>query len=79
MTDIVADGDPVSAIWSREVFPALGQGDLDSDGVLAALAAIGYTGWLVVEQDTLPRTRERFERAAADQRANRAYLASRGL
>ena len=79
MAGIVADGVPVSAIWSRDAFPALGQGDLDADGVLAALDAIGYGGWLVVEQDTLPRTKERFERAAADQRANREFLARRGL
>jgi inosose dehydratase len=79
MTEIAADGGQATEIWSREAFPALGQGDLDVDGVLAGLAGIGYSGWLVVEQDTLPRTRERFERAAADQRANREYLARRGL
>lgn len=79
MAAMVADGAEASAIWSREAFPVLGEGDLDGDGVLAALAEIGYAGWLVVEQDTLPRTKERFDRAAADQRANRAYLARRGL
>lgn len=79
MKEIVADGGQTTEIWSREAFPALGQGDLDVAGVLAALIGIGYRGWLVVEQDTLPRTRERFERAAADQRANREYLARRGL
>ena len=79
MAEIVADDGQANEIWSREAFPALGQGDLDVDGVLAALAGIGYRGWLVVEQDTLPRTKERFERAAADQRANRTYLARRGL
>ena len=79
MREIVADDAPVTAIWSREAFPALGEGDLDGDGVLAALGTIGYAGWLVVEQDTLPRTKERFERAAVDQRANRQYLIRRGL
>jgi len=79
MRDIVADDVPVTAIWAREAFPALGQGDLDGDGVLAALATIGYAGWLVVEQDTLPRTKERFERAATDQRANRQFLLGHGL
>lgn len=79
MAGIIADGGQASEIWSREAFPALGQGDLDADGVLEALRGIGYQGWLVVEQDTLPRTRERFEQAAADQRANRAFLAQRGL
>ena len=79
IAEIVADAAPATEIWSREAFPALGDGDLDADGVLGALRGIGYSGWLVVEQDTLPKTRERFERAAADQRANRAFLARRGL
>jgi len=79
MAGIVADGAPVTDIWSREAFPPLGAGDLDADGVLAALRGIDYSGWLVVEQDTLPRTKERFDRAAADQRANREFLARRGL
>lgn len=76
---IVADGDPVEAVWSREAFPRLGEGDVDVDGVLQALRDLGWSGWLVVEQDTLPRTPERFARAAADQRANRAFLHARGL
>ncbi len=79
MAGIVADGAPTTAIWDREAFPALGEGDLDVDGVIDALRRVGYGGWLVVEQDALPRTKERFERAAADQRANRQYLSRRGL
>ncbi|MET0772060.1 MAG: TIM barrel protein, partial [Candidatus Limnocylindrales bacterium] len=34
------------------VFCPLGEGDSDIPGSMAALAAIGYEGWLVVEQDT---------------------------
>ena len=79
MAEIVADSAPATEIWSREAFPALGEGDLDADGVLAGLRGIGYSGWLVVEQDTFPKTGERFARAAADQRTNRAFLAQRGL
>jgi inosose dehydratase len=79
MAGIVADEAATSEIWSREAFPPLGQGDLDVDGVLAGLRGIHYQGWLVVEQDTFPTTGERFARAAADQRANRAFLARRGL
>ena len=79
MTAIVRDEAPVTDIWAREAFPVLGAGDLDVDGVLAGLAGIGYEGWMVVEQDSLPRTKERFDRAAADQRTNREFLAGRGL
>jgi inosose dehydratase len=76
---IVRDGAPSSAIWSREAFVPLGNGDLDVDGVLDALHGLRYEGWLVVEQDSFPKTAERFAQAAADQRANRAFLAARGL
>jgi inosose dehydratase len=79
MAEIVADDAPTSAIWEREAFPPLGEGDLDVAGVINELRQVGYRGWLVVEQDALPRTKERFERAATDQRANRQYLARHGL
>jgi inosose dehydratase len=79
MAAIVAEGGGTSEIWSREAFVPLGQGDLDVDGVLDALRRLGYAGWLVVEQDSFPQTAARFEQAAADQRANREFLARRGL
>lgn len=40
-----------NAIRER-LFTELGNGCLDLDGVLAALDAIGYSGWLMVEQDS---------------------------
>jgi inosose dehydratase len=36
------------------VFCELGRGSVDFPGVLKALKAIGYAGWIVVEQDVLP-------------------------
>jgi inosose dehydratase len=77
--EVVAEKLPTTAIWEREVFPVLGEGDLDCDAFISTLKDIGYSGWLVVEQDILPQTAERFERAIADQQANRAFLAERGL
>jgi inosose dehydratase len=76
---IVADGVQAAEIWSREAFPVLGGGDLDVDAVLAGLRGMSFGGWLVVEQDILPRSAERFARAAAEQRLNRAFLAARGV
>ena len=75
---------PVTEIWTREAFCALGGGDLDVDAVLAGLRTISFGGWLVVEQDILPRgdrmgRAQRFARAAQEQRHNRAFLAERGL
>jgi inosose dehydratase len=79
MSGIVADGAPATEIWSREAFCVLGGGDLDVDAVLDGLRGTSFGGWLVVEQDILPRSAERFARAAAEQRLNRAFLAERGL
>jgi inosose dehydratase len=76
---IVADGAQATAIWSREAFPVLGGGDLDVDAVLDGLRGMSFGGWLVVEQDILPRSAARFAQAAEDQRLNRAFLAARGL
>jgi inosose dehydratase len=79
MDQIVADEAPVTEIWTREAFCALGGGDLDADAVLDGLRAMSFGGWLVVEQDILPRSAERFARAAAEQAHNREFLAARGL
>ena len=78
MAEIVADEAPVTEIWTREAFCALGGGDLDADAVLDGLRRISFGGWLVVEQDILPRSAERFARAAAEQRHNREFLAAEG-
>ncbi|MHB8611453.1 MAG: TIM barrel protein [Candidatus Dormibacteraceae bacterium] len=72
---IVREAAPVSEIWRRQAFCRLGEGDLDVDGVLDVLRD-GYSGWLVVEQDVLP---DSAGKPAADQRANREYLAARGF
>jgi len=79
MDALIRDGEPTPAIWAREVFCALGQGDVDLDGVLDELKRLGFSGWLVVEQDIFPQTAERFAQAIVDQKANRAYLAARGF
>ena len=47
--------------------------------VLDMVAAAGYSGWLVVEQDTMPDPALPLDRTAADQVANRDYLRQRGI
>jgi inosose dehydratase len=79
MDELIADNEPTPAIWSREVFCALGEGDVDLDGILQELGRIDFDGWLVVEQDIFPQTSERFAKAIADQQTNRQFLSSRGL
>jgi inosose dehydratase len=79
MDQLIADHEPTPSIWSREVFCALGEGDVDLDGVLKELEQLNFEGWLVVEQDIFPQTAARFAQATADQRANRTFLSSRGI
>ncbi|MGH3733724.1 MAG: sugar phosphate isomerase/epimerase family protein [Acidimicrobiales bacterium] len=79
MDAVIADGEPTPAIWSREVFCALGEGDVNLDGVLKELEQLNFEGWLVIEQDIFPQTAARFAQAVVDQKANRQYLSSRGI
>lgn len=44
--------DRFGAAVRERIFTELGYGALDLDGVLATLDAIGYDGWLMVEQDS---------------------------
>ena len=46
--------------------------------ILGALRAGGYAGWIVVEQDVLPRDPAAYQVASAQQQANREYLRQRG-
>jgi inosose dehydratase len=78
MSRIVADQASTEEIWRREAFCPLGEGDLDGDGLLALVRQLGWSGWIVVEQDTLPGP-GKLERADRDQRANRQYLRDRGM
>jgi inosose dehydratase len=76
---ILADGSTVEAIWRRRAFCRLGEGDGEVDQVLGALRSSGYSGWLVVEQDTMPDSAWPVAKSAADQRANREHLRMFGL
>lgn len=76
---IVEEAAPVQAIWRRRAFCGLGQGDVPVDAVLDELRAIGYEGWLVVEQDLILAPDESVQPVYAEQTANREYLRARGL
>jgi inosose dehydratase len=77
LEEIVAEAAPVEEIWRRQAFCALGAGDIDIEQVLAALAEIRYSGWLVVEQDVLPDPANP-QQPALDQQRNRDYLRAHG-
>jgi inosose dehydratase len=61
-----------AAAWHTNPFCQLGCGDVDVRGFLAELGV--YDGWLVVEQDWVPRADDDAEEQVAAQHRNRAFL-----
>jgi len=76
---VIATQGVMMDFWREGAFCPLGDGDLDIDAILGAIHDRGFAGWLVVEQDMLPRPDESVDRAARDQQRNREYLRVRGL
>ena len=75
---VLAGGGGMAEVWSSGAFVAFGTGDIDVTAVMNAIDALGFTGWVVVEQDVLPSrdismAHFRSQREA-DQRLNREVL-----
>lgn len=71
---VVAERADVLEGWRRGMFCELGDGDVDLPGFFEALRAVRYEGWIVVEQDRIPRPDEELEESATAQARNRAWL-----
>ena len=69
----------LDSYYSAEVFCRLGEGDAGIEAMVAQLGALAYAGWVVVEQDFIPDSRDTMDRAIADQHANLRFLRSLGL
>ncbi|NJP95725.1 TIM barrel protein [Nonomuraea sp. FMUSA5-5] len=72
------DGVDLRELMGRGGFAPLGEGELDLPAVVRTLDEIGYAGWIVIEQDTLPGRRS-VAQNIADQAANRRKLKDLGL
>jgi inosose dehydratase len=70
--------DDAMKLWEESVFCKLGAGTGRIDETLAFLRANDYSGWVVVEQDVLPRGKAAYDRARSDQVENRRYLRDQG-
>jgi inosose dehydratase len=63
--------------WRRGIFCELGAGDVDLETFLTELVRTGYAGWIVVEQDRIPRKDEELAESAEAQARNRRWLRER--
>lgn len=71
---VVSERQDVLEGWRRGMFTELGEGDVDLPSFFDALRATGYDGWIVVEQDRIPREDEQLRESADAQVRNRAWL-----
>ena len=72
--EVVAERADVLEGWRRGMFCELGEGDVDLPAFFDALSDVGYDGWIVVEQDRIPRPDEELTESAAAQVRNREWL-----
>jgi len=62
------------AVWAGRAFVPFGEGDLDLTGVMNEVMASDFDGWLIVEQDTIPRKEDDPDQIVRDHRTNREAL-----
>jgi inosose dehydratase len=74
LTGVIADGADMPEAWRRGVFCELGTGDVDLDAFFDQLSRSTYSGWLVVEQDTVTVSAQDAVAAATAQERNRTWL-----
>ena len=74
---VIADRAGMEAVWSWGTFCELGTGDVDVEGFLSMVKTVGFSGWLVVEQDRIPGPEEPLAEAAGAQARNRRFLEAR--
>ena len=74
MREAVADRADALEAWRRGIFCELGAGDVDLEAFFGELLRTGYSGWVVVEQDRIPREDEPLSESVEAQIRNRRWL-----
>lgn len=75
---LVRPGTPAEEMWSQGAFCPLGEGAGRIAEFVELVVNSAYSGWMVVEQDVLPRGAESYAAAARDQVTNREFLGRLG-
>ncbi len=74
LREIVARKGGMLDVWSGGVFVPFGSGDLPIETFMSDVVASGYEGWLVVEQDLMPKPGDDPAVVRADHQRNRDVL-----
>jgi len=74
LESVVQGKGDMRAVWAGRAFVPFGQGDLDLGGIMDEVVSSGFDGWLIVEQDTIPRVGDDPAQIAVDHRTNREAL-----
>ena len=74
LESVVKGRGDMRAVWAGRAFVPFGDGDLDLSGFMAEVMASDFDGWLVVEQDTIPRPGADPNQIRMDHRTNRQAL-----
>ena len=74
LAGVRADRADMLTAWRRGMFCALGAGDVELEAFCAAVADVGYDGWVVVEQDRVLEDPAAFAAASEEQVGNRRWL-----
>ncbi|MHB1234777.1 MAG: sugar phosphate isomerase/epimerase family protein [Microbacteriaceae bacterium] len=74
LKSVVESQGDMRAVWAGRAFVPFGEGDLDLAGFMDQVISTGYSGWLVVEQDTIPQPGEDPDRIRLDHHTNREAL-----
>jgi len=74
LREIVGRNGSMYEVWSGGTFVPLGEGDLDVPAIMDAIVESGYSGWIVVEQDVIPRSDDDPGRVERDHAVNREAL-----
>ncbi len=76
LAEVIEAGQGLFEAWERGVFTELGRGSSKVAETVRKLQAIGYDGWLVVEQDHIPSPGETLAELSLAQGRNFEYLAA---
>lgn len=74
LDSVVKNKGDMRSVWAGRAFVPFGDGDLDIDTFMNEVMASSFSGWLVVEQDTIPQRGDDPKQIRLDHRTNRQEL-----